>query len=237
LRTDAGAICLPDVLALPCRRHLPGDQRAAHEIWRQRASAEWASVAAFDELAEQLAACEAPASLRERAWAAAEDEMKHTLIAGGIAAAYADTPIVVEPPAGERRPAAMGAAGWQRLLVESWLDGCVNEGIAAACAEAEAKQAKMPGVAAGLAEIARDEARHAGLAWDVITWMLREQGQTARAILIDALDTTPSAAQPDAHDHADLAGFGCLGAVETAAIGANVLRSARLRMADLLVAG
>src|SRR5262249_44385425 len=57
-----------------------------------------------------------------------------------------------------------------RLAVESLRDGCLDEGFSAAVAR-EAHDAATDGaVRAALAVIARDEARHEALAWEIVAW-------------------------------------------------------------------
>ena len=59
------------------------------------------------------------------------------------------------------------------LARESLVDGCLLEGAAAAYAQAAHARATDPAVRAALAIIARDEASHAELAWEIVRWGCR----------------------------------------------------------------
>ncbi|HEY0713913.1 MAG TPA: hypothetical protein VGF45_14630, partial [Polyangia bacterium] len=242
LHAADGSICLPEVIAFHGSETGPSDRVAAHRIWRERAGAEWASVAAFYELAEQLAICGAPAALCERAHAAAEDELRHTFIAGTIAAALAGAPVAIAPAGGAQRPPLAGTEGFRRLMMESWSDGCLNEGFAAVCARQEAAQAGAVEIATGLRQIARDETRHAALAWDVISWGLNERRHETRALMraMDAVGGSDTVTSSDpaqitvSAETEELARYGCLGPGQTAPLHAAVKRAAKRRLHDLL---
>jgi rubrerythrin len=160
------------------------NERAAR-IWTERACVEWASVPAFCELAQQLKASGAPEGLIARAREAAADELRHAAISAQTAAALAVVPALgLDPPSGSDRAVASGRAGIVRLAVESYLDGCIGEGTAAAVAAREADRAGDADIASMQRTIARDEARHAELAWDILDWTLAVEPETTRAALI-----------------------------------------------------
>jgi hypothetical protein len=184
-----------------------GAPSRAAKVWADRACGEWASVPAFLELADQLRACGAPTPLVAAARAAAEDELRHAVVAAGVSASLGERTVSLEPPALDRRPPAAGREGLVRLAVESWLDGCLGEGAAAAGLAAEAKQARFADLRRAQRTIAADEGRHADLAWDVLAWALSVGGRDLRASLDRALAQAPvEGAEADA----DLAHFGCL---------------------------
>jgi hypothetical protein len=178
---------------------------AAAACWAQRAAAEWASVPAFFDLADQLRACGAPPALSARAHQAADDEVRHALLAAIVAADLGAGALTLAP-ASAPRPAVQGRAGLTRLAAESWLDGCLGEGLAAAFAATEAQLAEAPAIRAAQAQIARDEAAHAALAWDVLAWTMSADRANAAAALAAAAasPSPPHAPTPD------LARFGCL---------------------------
>lgn len=93
-----------------------------------------------------------------------------------------------------------------RLAVESWVDGCLGEGAAAACAGAEARLASEGSIAATQQIIAGEEASHAELAWDVLDWTVAVGGQAVRAALQAVAEATPS--PPNAHSAAANEGRG-----------------------------
>jgi len=175
----------------------PADQTArawAGRVWLDRARMEWASVPAFLELARQLTALGAPVALTERARAAAADELRHAVLSGGLAATLGELHLLdLDPPATTpARPPAIGLAGLIRLAVESFADGCVGEAAAADQAAREAEITAVPEIACVLRGIAEDEARHALLAWDVLSWALAADAARVRP----ALGTIASAAPP-----------------------------------------
>jgi len=97
------------------------------------------------------------------------------------------------------RPLLAGQAALVRLAIESWVDGCLGEGAAAACAAQEATSTTRPDIRSTQQRIAQDEARHAELAWDVLQWSLQAGGRDVR----EALHATAAAKPADpATDHA-----------------------------------
>jgi hypothetical protein len=88
------------------------------------------------------------------------------------------------------RPQLEASAGLVRLAVESWVDGCLGEGVAAAAAREEAKLATDATLRAAQTTIATDEAQHAELAWDVLEWALA----TGQSQVKSALRATAQAA-------------------------------------------
>ena len=201
LRRDDGQAPLAG--ATQVRRRRTGDgmpdgiddaaQARASRVWLDRARMEWASVPAFLELARQLTALGAPVELAERARAAAADELRHAVLSGDLAATLGDLHLLdLDPPAATPpRPAAWGRAGLIRLAVESFADGCVGEAAAADQAMREAEIAAIPTIARVLRAIAGDEARHALLAWDVLTWALAADGAAVRPALRAAASALP----------------------------------------------
>lgn len=233
VRTDGGYGALPALGFLTPQDAAEIDApvaRALVEAWGQRARGEFGSVRAFVELAEQLEAVGAPAELVLRALAAAEDEVRHAVMSGGVAARFAGAECVLEPVEATERAPVGGMDGLVRLAVESWVDGCLGEGTAAACAGAESVTAVDGAIAEIQARIAGDEARHAGLAWDVLAWTLE------RGVDRDALRAAREAVPPmDAPDDPpiDLLSWGCLPA-EARVVLAGRVRERALDLFDRL---
>jgi hypothetical protein len=204
------------------------EEREAAALWAARACAEWASVPAFWELAEQLDVCGAPAALADRALAAAADEIRHALHAAGVAASLAGAAVALEPPAHLPRQPATGPAGLLRLAAESWTDGCLTEGAAAACATAEADAAGIAALRSALRQVAVDEKRHAELAWDILAWSLAAaEGETRAAVR--AVASQPIMPPGIAGTQPSLHAYGCLSSLTQAEIGRRHLAEACTR--------
>ncbi len=175
LRADDGTQWLPEVLlaeqgalAQP-RLGDASTRRAAATRFVADGQLECAAIACFLRLAEELRALSADPALIEGALAAAEDEVRHTELCFALASAYAGVPLAPVPrPAVEPR-----AIDWATLAVESFVDGCCGEGLAAEAAREEAARTDDPVVRAALAILAEDEARHAELAWRIVTFCRR----------------------------------------------------------------
>lgn len=192
LRDDRGGrAALPAVCLL--------DRDFEGRRWAERARMEWASVPAFGELHEQLRACGAPAELQARALAAADDELRHAVDAAHMATLLTGAPVALDPPARSRRRALGGRDGLERLVGESWSDGCLGEGTAAHEARLEADTAPSP-VRPVLRRVAEDEQRHAELAWDVLRFACAANPTTTRTWLMDA--AAPVTAISDWHREA-----------------------------------
>jgi hypothetical protein len=128
---------------------------------------ELASIATFERLAAELALAGAPRALVRDAHGAARDEADHARRCFALASAYLGRE--VRPP---RPPEAAPRRGRsrQQLALESWFDGCLGEGAAARDLLERARRSDEPEVRRSLAEIAREESRHAALAWNVVRW-------------------------------------------------------------------
>lgn len=198
---------LPDVIA--SRRHpLSRGARRVDEptrgrlarAWLDDARAEGASIPAFLALARDLSATGAPRALVQRALAAARDEQVHTALCSALASGYAG--VELRPAAMETPPArdASRAHALQRLAAESWQDGCIGEGVAAAFARRSLATSTDDDVASTLATIARDEAAHAQLAWDVTAWCIEEGGQPVRDTIAMTRAATDQNASPPRED-------------------------------------
>lgn len=140
----------------------------------EMASLELAAVPAFEELARDLSAHDAPASLVRRADAAARDEVRHARAMTALLAARvgrARIEVQVRP---------RGPASLEVLARHNAVEGCVREALGALEAAHQALHAEDPALRACLAEIARDEARHALLSLDVDAWATERLAEAAR---------------------------------------------------------
>lgn len=62
----------------------------------------------------------------------------------------------------------------ERIAVDSFLDGWINEGAAAVQLHDRAERADDPGDRLTLLQVAADEERHAQLARDIVVWCHRQ---------------------------------------------------------------
>jgi hypothetical protein len=159
------------------------DRRARARRWRRDAELEYASITAFEYLAYDLLALGAPEELFVGCLRAARDERKHARMCYSIASAYAGRAL---GPAPLRLPDRRLVPKLATLVRETILDGCLGEGIAAARARAHLRAEQDEAVTKVLRAIARDEARHARLAWDIVAWGAPAVGiATLEAVLRD----------------------------------------------------
>lgn len=141
------------------------------ELWLLAARMEHASVAAFSQLSLHLSALGAPARLLAATHRAALEEIHHAERCFAIVRAITGVEHTAGPIAalGDARTASIDLP---RLAIGSLVDGCVAEGIASDVATRSAAAADEPAIVATLTLIAREEAGHAELAWDVLAWCL-----------------------------------------------------------------
>jgi hypothetical protein len=140
---------------------IPGNPVGA---WFARAAwLEAASIHAFLHLANELKDHGAPRELQKLAVAAARDEIRHTAIMTALARKYGAEPPKVEVvlPAGRSLEA---------IAIENAAEGCVRETWGAVIALWQAERAHDAEARAAFTTIARDEVRHAALAWAIDRW-------------------------------------------------------------------
>jgi hypothetical protein len=145
----------------------------------QAAGLEAASVPAFARLARELAAHGAPPPLVAAARRALRDEVRHFHITRALARRFGGLVRPPRVPRGEVRPLAEVAA-------ENTREGCVGETFGAATAAWQARAAAHAPVRIAMASIARDEVRHASLAWQIEAWARRTLPPSARTRLDQA---------------------------------------------------
>jgi hypothetical protein len=174
--THRSRVLVPEVIA----RAIPAcaEDRAVRDHFARSAQLEYSSVWTFLRLAAELAAIGAPAELVARALDAADDEVCHAEMcaraAGGLA--LAPLSMLAAQPRFTRRSARALAV----IAAEAWREGCLNEGAAAEEARFASEEAHGP-ARAMLATIARDENRHAELAWAVLAWVQAVAPEVARS--------------------------------------------------------
>jgi hypothetical protein len=207
LRTDDGLFQLS---ASTCMRDAATARRARDAVepvglaFERDAALEAASVPAFLQLASELAAAGAPRALVRRALRAAADEQAHARLTAQLAVRHLGRPAIVRVPEVALRRTLTPHASTVRLATESWLDGCCSEGSAAASVAVAAERAYESATRAVLAEIARDEQRHAELAWSILSWALQAGGEDARDAVHDAAAASTAETTVD-NEHAPAA--------------------------------
>lgn len=149
--------------------------------WLEAARMEHASIAAFGATALRLMALGAPPALIAATHRAALDEIEHARIAFALACAYAGAALSPVQFAGA---AQMTPMTLREVAIETFVDGCVGETVAAIEASREAEGA-APALAAILRRIADDEAAHAALAWQIVAWCVRQDRTIIDELVVD----------------------------------------------------
>jgi hypothetical protein len=134
---------------------------------------EAASVVAFRDLARSLSLLGAPPSLVRAAERAVRDERRHAGTTRRLAQRFGAYP---SPP----RITRAAEPSLEELLADNAVEGCVGESYGALVAMWQAARATDPGVAAAMGGIARDEAQHASLSWELLRWGAPRLEEAAR---------------------------------------------------------
>ena len=202
----AAAIAVKDIAV----DGLSTDKRAllaAH--WAQEAAFEHASVASFGRAALALLSHGAPSDLVARAHMAAAEEVEHARVGYALSSAYSGEVRGPGPlPVADLAPLPGTLAA---LAVETFLDGCVNETVAALTLAEAADRTKGATLRSLLRGIASDEERHAELGWLTVGWAVRAGGADVIAALERAVAGVkaelsspaprPPAGEPDGTAH------------------------------------
>jgi hypothetical protein len=141
---------------------------------------EAASVFAFRRLRDELSGMRAPKRFVRRAERSARDEVRHARVTSRLARRRGarPAPACVPPPV---------ARSLEAFATENAVEGCVRESFGALIATRQSLVARDPEVRREMAAIARDETRHAALAWDVLGWADRRLDRGARARVRQAM--------------------------------------------------
>lgn len=201
--------------ALPWDEQLPAHD-GARQVWTRTAFSEYASAAAFAEIAAALLACGAPIDLVAAAGDFVVDEIVHTELAARVAAALGgavalevDLTRLVRPPVG--RDPLLAAA--ERIVRTS----CVGEALTVPILKLSRRLAGSALVDAALAAVVADESSHAQLGWWFLDWAddrldddaRAHLGRIAGAAVRDFAPLLGVAADPDAA-RCDPSGLGTL---------------------------
>jgi hypothetical protein len=162
----------------------PAFEAALASAWAQDALAEHASVAAFARLSLQLLAFGAPAHLVEASQRASLDELKHTRFCFERANRYAEEPL---GPGCLDTSGALDDADFESLMFSNIVEGCIGETLAAVRVGEQARRTNEEGLAAALSAISEDEARHAELAYRILSWGFAVQHEATHRALSRAL--------------------------------------------------
>jgi hypothetical protein len=141
---------------------------------------EAASVSAFAELRRELAAHRAPPAILGECARAERDEIRHARSMMRFAQRFGAS--VHRPEAVRRRVRSLEA-----MAIHNAREGCVRETFGALVASWQARMARDPQVRRAMRAIARDERRHAALAWAIARWSDRLLSKRARARVRAAL--------------------------------------------------
>jgi hypothetical protein len=140
---------------------------ARGEFFAALAQLEAASVSAFAIVARDLARHGAPRRLVRAALRARSDEERHVRIASRLARRFgARADVAVEAP-------PWTARSLESIARENAVEGCVRETYGALVAWWTAGHARDALVRGAVGAIARDETRHAALAWQIAAWASR----------------------------------------------------------------
>jgi hypothetical protein len=183
---------------------------AAH--WARVGLMEHASIAAFARFTLHLLALGAPPELVHASQEALGDKTEHARLAFGLASAFAGDPVAPGPLAID---GALDGFDLRDFLATLIREGCIGETVAAIEAREALEHVTDPAVRAVLETIARDDLRHAALAWQVLGWVVAS-GRADREIVygevLRAVREVRAQAQPAAEDEA-LRAFGVVGEV------------------------
>lgn len=142
---------------------------AARDMWTRSAFSEYASGAAFAQIASCLLTARAPIDLIAAAGDFVADEMFHAELASRVAMALGGaTPMQVDfdrlaKPSSRSTPVMRAA----ELIVRTC---CVGEALTVPILDQSRRAAGSPTVHAVISRILRDEAQHAELGWWFLDW-------------------------------------------------------------------
>jgi hypothetical protein len=173
--------------------HLTAEERAClAQHWSRLGQLEHASIAAFARFSLQLLSLGAPPELVEACTAALADETAHTQLCFGIASAYAGRDV---GPGPLDISGSLNVASLDEVVALVIAEGCFGETLAALEALEAAETAADPVIRDAYTRIARDEQRHAELAFRFVRWALGQD----RASVSDCIDAAlhTAEARPD----------------------------------------
>jgi hypothetical protein len=169
--------------------HAERARLAAH--WARVGLMEHASIAAFARFTLHLLAVGAPPKLVLASQEAMGDEIEHARLAFAMASVYEGHDV---GPSALPIEGSLDGFDVRSMVATLLREGCVGETLAAIEAFEAAEGARDPVVRAALARIARDETRHAELAWRALGWLITT-GRVDREWVRDEAERVLSAAE------------------------------------------
>jgi hypothetical protein len=157
----------------------PRTRAALADAWERDALEEHASIAAFARFALQLLSVGAPPELVVAAQRAGLDEIRHARAAFALVRRYSGRDV---GPAPLRVDDALGATSLAEIAELTAEEGCVGETLGAMLASEQARFATDPEAQTVLRGLARDEERHADLAWRFVRWAIDQGGDVSAAV-------------------------------------------------------
>jgi hypothetical protein len=145
----------------------------------EMARLEGASVHAFRHLRRELVEHRAPRRLVRAAERAARDEIRHARMTAALAWRHGGLAVA---PTVQPRP----VRDLEAIALENAVEGCAREAFGALIATWQAVAARDPEIRAVMARIARDETRHAVLAFEVDAWLRKRLDPSVRARVAQA---------------------------------------------------
>jgi hypothetical protein len=177
--------------------------------WTRVALMEHASIAAFARFTLHLLAVGAPPDLVSQSQQAMADETQHAKLAFALATAYGAAALGPGPLAIEGSLDGFDVSQLTRSLIR---EGCIGETVAAIEARDALEGARDPAVRRVLETVARDELRHAELAWRALRWLVSTGRTSLTAVRQDMAIALAEAAstsrRPDADAGDDMSGLG-----------------------------
>ena len=153
--------------------------------WTRLGLMEHASIAAFARFTLQLMSLGAPPDLIEGATSAMADETRHAKICFAIASRYAGRRLGPGALPVER---SLNESSLLEIVLNTILEGCVGETIAAIEAGEAAEHASDPTIRGVLSAISSDEATHAALAWRFVKWALTQGDTDFRSSVVSGFE-------------------------------------------------
>jgi hypothetical protein len=158
-------------LQMPCGRKTAGQPTAPvihSDVGSWLAAAafiEAGSIDAFERLADELRRHGAPRSLIREARRSARDEVRHARIIERLTRKHGSKPIAPQ------RASLPRSRTLVEVALENAREGCVRETFGALIALHQARYAHDREMRAAMRTVARDETRHAALAWSIDRWI------------------------------------------------------------------
>ena len=155
------------------------------QVWLADALEEHASIAAFARFTMLLLGVGAPPELAVQSQRASIDEIRHAELCFALAGRYAGRPC---GPAPLSLVDALRPMSLEEVAALTAQEGCVGETLGAALAHEQLSHATDAEARRALTRIARDEERHAALAWRFTRWAVLQGGDAVRDAVSRAVE-------------------------------------------------